>query len=93
MSNTPVSALIVGAGSGLSAALAREFTSHGLAVTLAARRPDKLGDLCAETGAAAVACDAAQPAQVSALFESLPAPTIKAETGVLLIEHSSKNPD
>jgi NAD(P)-dependent dehydrogenase (short-subunit alcohol dehydrogenase family) len=73
MSNTPVSALIVGAGSGLSAALAREFTSHGVAVTLAARRPDKLAALCAQTGATAVACDAAQPAQVAALFESLPA--------------------
>jgi NADP-dependent 3-hydroxy acid dehydrogenase YdfG len=66
MSNAPVkalpaSALIVGAGSGLSAALAVEFASHGLAVTLAARRPDKLAALCAQTGATALACDAAQP--------------------------------
>jgi NAD(P)-dependent dehydrogenase (short-subunit alcohol dehydrogenase family) len=73
VSNIPASALIVGAGSGLSAALAREFAGHGLAVTLAARRPEKLASLCAETGATALACDASRPDQVAALFDALPA--------------------
>ena len=43
-------ALIVGAGSGLSAALARRFAAGGLEVALAARNIDKLAPLCAETG-------------------------------------------
>jgi NAD(P)-dependent dehydrogenase (short-subunit alcohol dehydrogenase family) len=71
------SALIVGAGSGLSAALARRFAAGGLAVALAARRPEKLAALCAETGASAYACDAADPASVAALFAGLdPAPDV-----------------
>ena len=43
-------ALIVGAGSGLSASLARLFSREGLRVALAARNSEKLGALCAETG-------------------------------------------
>ncbi len=66
-------ALIVGAGSGLSASLARRFAREGIAVVLAARRGDKLAALCAETGARAVACDAADPAQVADLFAGLDA--------------------
>jgi NAD(P)-dependent dehydrogenase (short-subunit alcohol dehydrogenase family) len=65
------SALIVGAGDGLSASLARRFAREGLAVALAARRTDKLADLCAETRAQAHACDAADPAQVARLFDAL----------------------
>ena len=49
-------ALIVGAGEGLSASLARLFTREGIHVALAARNIDKLGALCKETGAAAYAC-------------------------------------
>ncbi|MCR9219734.1 MAG: SDR family NAD(P)-dependent oxidoreductase [Alphaproteobacteria bacterium] len=66
-------ALIVGAGSGLSAACARLFAREGMAVHLAARRPEKLADLCTEIGASAHACDAGAPDQVAALFEALPA--------------------
>ncbi len=66
-------ALIVGAGAGLSAALARRFAREGLAVALAARSPEKLAALCAETGARALACDAADPVQVAALFAALDA--------------------
>ncbi|MBM3524749.1 MAG: SDR family NAD(P)-dependent oxidoreductase, partial [Alphaproteobacteria bacterium] len=62
------SALIVGAGEGLSAALARLFVREGMAVTLAARRIEKLAALCAETGAHAVACDATQRGDVERLF-------------------------
>ncbi|MBW8268186.1 SDR family NAD(P)-dependent oxidoreductase [Caldovatus aquaticus] len=61
-------ALIVGAGEGFSAALARRLAREGYTVRLAARDAAKLAALCAETGATAHACDAADPAQVAALF-------------------------
>ena len=64
-------ALIVGAGSGLSAAIARAYTGEGLKCVLAARRTDKLKALCDETGATAIACDTSQPGQVDALFAKL----------------------
>jgi NAD(P)-dependent dehydrogenase (short-subunit alcohol dehydrogenase family) len=61
-------ALIVGAGAGLSASLARLFAHDGLKVALAARSVDDLAALCTETGARAFACDATQGAEVEALF-------------------------
>ena len=64
-------ALIVGAGSGLSAALARLFAREGLAVALAARNPGKLAALTAETGAVAFACDTSVAEQVDRLFADL----------------------
>ncbi len=51
-------ALIVGAGEGLSASLARLFAKQGIRVALAARQIEKLGALCHETGARAFACNA-----------------------------------
>jgi NAD(P)-dependent dehydrogenase (short-subunit alcohol dehydrogenase family) len=65
--------LIVGAGEGLSASLARGFAARGAAVALAARRPERLEALCRETGAAAHRCEASDPAQVAALFRALDA--------------------
>ncbi len=62
-------ALIIGAGDGLSAALARLLARQGYGVALAARNPGKLAALCAETGATAHSCDATDEAQVAALFE------------------------
>ncbi|MEM9060173.1 MAG: SDR family NAD(P)-dependent oxidoreductase [Pseudomonadota bacterium] len=62
-------AMIVGAGSGLSASLARLFAEKGLAVTLAARSVDKLSALADETGADVQACDAADHAQVVEAFQ------------------------
>ena len=53
-------ALIVGVGSGLSASVARLAASQGMAVALAARRPDKLAGLAAEVGGRVYACDATQ---------------------------------
>jgi len=70
---TYTSALIVGAGSGLSASLARLFAKNGLRVTLAARSADKLAPLAQETGAKTYACDASQREQVDALFAVLDA--------------------
>lgn len=63
--------LIVGAGDGLSASLARLMAGEGWSVALAARNVAKLAGLLAETGATAHACDAADPAQVAALFETV----------------------
>jgi NAD(P)-dependent dehydrogenase (short-subunit alcohol dehydrogenase family) len=64
-------ALIVGAGSGLSAALARTLARAGLKVTLASRTIDDLAALQRETGAQAFACDATKEAEVVKLFASL----------------------
>src|SRR5262245_11095444 len=64
-------ALIVGAGEGLSASLARLFTRGGIHVALAARQTDKLAALCTETGATAYACDATSPDDVTRLFAAI----------------------
>jgi len=61
-------ALIVGAGGGLSASLARLFAKEGIRVALAARHIEKLGALCSETGARAFACNAAEADDVERLF-------------------------
>jgi NAD(P)-dependent dehydrogenase (short-subunit alcohol dehydrogenase family) len=61
-------ALIVGAGEGLSASLARLFAREGIRVALAARGIEKLGALCGETGAKAFACDATGASDVERLF-------------------------
>ena len=61
-------ALIVGAGAGVSASLARLCAAEGMQVVLAARNTDKLEALVRETGALAVPCDATKPADVDRLF-------------------------
>ncbi|HEV2548770.1 MAG TPA: SDR family NAD(P)-dependent oxidoreductase [Stellaceae bacterium] len=61
-------ALIVGAGSGLSASLARKLSREGLRLALAARNTEKLGALAGETRARAFACDAANADAVAQLF-------------------------
>ncbi|MDU6729406.1 MAG: SDR family NAD(P)-dependent oxidoreductase, partial [Bradyrhizobium sp.] len=61
-------ALIVGAGEGLSASLARLFAREKIRVALAARKIEKLGALCSETGARAYPCDATNPDEVERLF-------------------------
>jgi NAD(P)-dependent dehydrogenase (short-subunit alcohol dehydrogenase family) len=61
-------ALIVGAGEGLSASLARLFAREDIRVALAARQIEKLGALCAETGASAFACNATDADEVERLF-------------------------
>jgi NAD(P)-dependent dehydrogenase (short-subunit alcohol dehydrogenase family) len=64
-------ALIVGAGSGLSASLARLLAKEGMHVALAARDAAKLASLARETSALALACDAADAPQVEALYSSV----------------------
>ena len=61
-------ALIVGAGEGLSASLARLLAKQDIRVALAARKIEKLGALCTETGARAFACDATNADEVERLF-------------------------
>ncbi len=61
-------ALIIGAGEGLSASLARLLTREGIRVALAARQIEKLGALCTETGARAFACNATDADEVERLF-------------------------
>jgi NAD(P)-dependent dehydrogenase (short-subunit alcohol dehydrogenase family) len=62
-------ALIVGAGSGISASVARGLASAGLQVGLAARNVEKLAPLAAETRAQTFAVDASDPAAVARLFD------------------------
>jgi NAD(P)-dependent dehydrogenase (short-subunit alcohol dehydrogenase family) len=64
-------ALIVGAGTGLSAALARRCAQDGMAVVLAARDTGKLAPLVAETGATAIPCDATRAEEVERLFAAV----------------------
>jgi NAD(P)-dependent dehydrogenase (short-subunit alcohol dehydrogenase family) len=64
-------ALIVGAGAGLSASLARRLRHDGVEVALAARNAEKLGELVRETGARAYRCDASRREDVAALFAAL----------------------
>ncbi len=61
-------ALIVGVGAGLSAALARAFSKAGMTVAVAARRADGLAPLAEEIGGKAFACDATSGAAVTKLF-------------------------
>jgi NAD(P)-dependent dehydrogenase (short-subunit alcohol dehydrogenase family) len=61
-------ALIIGAGVGISASLARTFSQAGLKVGLVARDPAKLDRLASETKATVFAADASQPGAVAQLF-------------------------
>jgi NAD(P)-dependent dehydrogenase (short-subunit alcohol dehydrogenase family) len=67
------SALIVGTGPGISASLARQLSSAGLRVAVAARDVGKLEALVAETGAEAFTVDATSPASVADLFAAVEA--------------------
>ena len=64
-------AVIVGAGSGLSASLARRFAKDGFKIALAARNTDKLAGLVSDTKATAYRCDASEAKDVDALFASV----------------------
>lgn len=64
-------ALIVGAGAGLSASFARRLHREGFSLALAARNIGKLDGLAAETKAKCFSCDCSDPASVEALYESV----------------------
>jgi NAD(P)-dependent dehydrogenase (short-subunit alcohol dehydrogenase family) len=67
------SALIVGAGPGLGAALATALAGEGIKVAVAARKLATLDALATATGARSFACDATVPADVAGLFAALDA--------------------
>src|SRR5262249_32494715 len=74
VTNVPFkTALIVGAGSGLSASLARALAKEGIKVALAARTPDDPVAPVQDTGAKTFACDASRRAEVDKLFTDLDA--------------------
>lgn len=64
-------ALIVGAGAGLSAALARVLHTEGIKIALAARSTGDLEGLAKEIGAKTFTCDASKRADVEKLFADL----------------------
>ncbi|MDQ6679369.1 MAG: SDR family NAD(P)-dependent oxidoreductase [Pseudomonadota bacterium] len=71
MPTTPyASALIVGAGPGLGASLARTFAGDGMRVIVAARSHDPLETIARETGAGVLTCDATDVAAVATLFNT-----------------------
>ncbi len=65
---TQKAVLIVGAGSGLSASLARAFNSKGMKIVLAARNIDKLDSLKKEIDALVFKCDSTEITSVQNLF-------------------------
>ena len=68
---TPKTALIVGTGSGISAALARALHAQGCKLVLASRKPEHFAELANEVGAHSVAVDATDPSQMAALFNEV----------------------
>ena len=64
-------ALIVGAGKGLSASLARLFHSEGMKVILAARNTEKLKTIASETKATLFKCDGSDIDQVENMFKQI----------------------
>jgi NAD(P)-dependent dehydrogenase (short-subunit alcohol dehydrogenase family) len=79
-------ALVVGAGSGLSASLARALRREGYSIALAARSTDKLDGLCQELGATAFRCDASKRGDVAALFKNVDG--LSAELDVVVFNPS-----
>ncbi len=64
-------AVIVGAGSGVSASIARGLARQGYKVALAARNTGKLESLVNEINGHSIACDATDVEQVEDLFKQL----------------------
>ncbi len=81
-------ALIVGAGPGISASLARGLATAGLRVGLAARNAEKLAPLATEVRAQTFAVDASDPAAVARLFEE--ADTQLGEPDVVVYNASAR---
>ena len=89
---TYTSALIVGAGSGLSASLARAFAKAGMSVALAARSAAKLDEFVKATGAKAFNCDAAKRDEVEKLFADLDAAKLTPDVVVYNASYRTRGP-
>nr|WP_298373653.1 SDR family oxidoreductase [uncultured Halomonas sp.] len=64
-------ALVIGAGLGLSASLARALKQRGHSIVLASRDTSSLSDLAQETGATLIDCNARNPDDMERLFTML----------------------
>ena len=85
-------ALIVGAGSGLSASLARIFAKESMQVALAARSPAKLAEFVQATGAKTFNCDAAKRDEVEKLFTDLDAAKLTPDVVVYNASYRTRGP-
>jgi len=92
MKSTYTSALIVGAGSGLSASLARTFTKAGMTVALAARSAAKLNEFVQATGCKAFTCDAVKRVEVDRLFADLDAAHLTPDVVVYNASYRTRGP-
>jgi len=86
------SALIIGAGSGLSASLARAIMQAGMNVSLAARSAAKLDEFVQATGAKAFNCDAAKRDEVQKLFADLDALKLTPDVVVYNASYRTRGP-
>ncbi len=85
-------AVIVGAGSGLSAALARRFAEEGYRIALAARDTEKLANLAAKTGAETYRCDVSVAADVDKLFADVTADLGTPEVAIFNASRRARGP-
>jgi len=85
-------ALIVGAGAGLSASLARVLSKDGIKVALAARSTDDLNDLAVEAGAETFSCDASKRSDVDKLFQNLDATVGAPEIVIYNASYRTRGP-
>jgi NAD(P)-dependent dehydrogenase (short-subunit alcohol dehydrogenase family) len=85
-------ALIFGAGAGLSASLARALTKDGVKVALAARSTNDLHDLAVEASAETFACDAAKRSDVEKLFDNLDATVGAPEIVIYNASYRTRGP-
>jgi NAD(P)-dependent dehydrogenase (short-subunit alcohol dehydrogenase family) len=85
-------ALIVGAGAGLSASLARLLSKEGIKVALAARSTEDLHDLAIEAQAETFACDAAKRSDVDKLFQNLDATVGAPEIVIYNASYRTRGP-
>jgi NAD(P)-dependent dehydrogenase (short-subunit alcohol dehydrogenase family) len=69
----PKLALIVGAGPGLSASVARKLSERGATIALAARRQERIAEIAQSLGGRAYSCDAGEAGEVADLFAAVEA--------------------